>query len=763
MARDIPLRKSLLARLLAVSVVVSIGSIAATTWLAAQTTSGALRQEQGQVLADDARIYDKLLEVGAGAPEWRGADEAVHELARTTGRRIALTTQDRKVIADSADPPKRSPASGRAGAEDNSAASDGASADSGAGKGGSGKGSDSGKGGSRKASGDGDGGFDKGSGSGEDTSGKGSGDSDSDSDSDRDRDRDGDTGSGSGSGKGSGSRSDGPRKGVDSGSGKGSGPGQDARGNQSHAPLPPTASAVLDPLSVDKTLAPDRGEEDAAADRIDPRAVGPFGLPEKERGWLKQAADRSVSCLAELGLAAEAVVGPTGRPFVRVDSDPAGLLQTQCRPPLLDVLTATEQKALDKLNSLTDACMKRRGLAPVTVTLDPTGRSGPRAIGPAVPVPPSTEPVPGGTPTGPGSLRPAPTEQPDTTAAGAATASCVDTARREQLGPYVSSPALLFITSSDGTRSAPAFSLSRANTIRLAGLAAAVLAVTVAITALAATRLTRPLRALTTATRRMKAGEAAGPVPARATRSAGEISQLADAFYDMAAHRKALEEQRKAMVSDVAHELRTPLSNIRGWLEAAEDGVVDTDPELVTSLLEEALLLQHIVDDLQDLAAADAGTLRLHREPVRAAEIADQVAAAHQARADAAGVRLRATAFGDPWVTADPLRLRQAIGNLVSNAVRHTPEGGSVRVSCRTTPDAVLIEVADTGTGIDPDDLPHVFDRFWRADKSRTRATGGSGLGLSIVRKLVEAHEGTVTAESVPGKGSLFTVRLPVA
>ncbi len=146
---------------------------------------------------------------------------------------------------------------------------------------------------------------------------------------------------------------------------------------------------------------------------------------------------------------------------------------------------------------------------------------------------------------------------------------------------------------------------------------------------------------------------------------------------------------------------------------------------------------------------------------MRAADIAEQVAAAHQARADAAGVRLRATALGDPRLTADPLRLRQAVGNLVSNAVRHTPEGGSVRITCRATSDAVLIEVADTGTGIDPADLPHVFDRFWRADKSRTRATGGSGLGLSIVRKLVEAHDGTVTADSVPGKGSQFTVRLP--
>ncbi|MEU7578753.1 ATP-binding protein [Streptomyces sp. NPDC041068] len=629
-----PLRKSLLARLLAVSVLVSVGSIAATAWLAAQTTSGALKQEQGQVLADDARIYDKLLGVGASAPQWRDADEAVRELSRSTGRRIALTTQDRKVIADSA---------------------------------------------SRRTS------------------------------------------------------------------------------------LPPTASAVLDPLSVDTTLAPGRADEGTAADRIDPRAVGPYRLTKQERRVLKEAADRSAACLTELGMSPEVVLGTGGRPFVQLDYHSGEFMDSRCRMNLLDVPTASEQKALDKLNSLADACMKRRGLAPVRVSLDLTARSGPKPIGAAptsVPVAPR-EPPPGDAAT-----VPSPTPSYPEPAAGeptdAAVTSCVDTARREQLGPYVSSPALLFITSSDGTRSTPGFSLSRDNTVRLAGLAAAVLAVTVAVTALAATRLTRPLRALTTATRRMKAGEAGDPVPASATRSAGEISQLAAAFNDMAAHRKALEEQRKAMVSDVAHELRTPLSNIRGWLEAAEDGVVDTDPELVTSLLEEALLLQHIVDDLQDLAAADAGTLRLRREPVRAADIAEQVAAAHQARADVAGVKLRATAFGDPWVTADPLRLRQAIGNLVSNAIRHTPEGGNVRISCRAVDDAVLIEVADTGTGIAPEDLPHVFDRFWRADKSRTRATGGSGLGLSIVRKLVEAHDGTVAAESVVGKGSMFTVRLPV-
>ncbi|MEU5774920.1 HAMP domain-containing sensor histidine kinase [Streptomyces venezuelae] len=722
MARDVPLRKSLLARLLAVSVLVSIGSIAATAWLAAQTTSGALRQEQGQVLADDARIYDKLLGVGATSPEWRGADAAVRELSRQTGRRIALTTQERKVIADSAAPPKR-----------------GGAAKGGADTGGAGKG-----------------GADK------DGANKG-GDSGSPTPSSKDDDA-----------------------GHDAKGGAKENPKDTPQDNPKDSPearLPPTASAVLDPLSVDSALTPGRsGEEavevgDTSADRIDPRAVGPYRLTRAERTRLKDAADRRAACLVDLGMTPQVVVGPGGRPTVRIDHDPGEFLQSQCRTPPLEMPTETEQKALKKLNALTGACLKRQGLDPVPVGLDLEGRGGPKPVAASVPSVPSMTaaernvPQLPDAPDGPdGGVRPdgEPTAiRPSAGAVGpesttAATASCVDTARREQLGPYVSSPALLFITSSDGTRSAPAFSLSRANTIRLAGLAAAVLAVTIAVTALAATRLTRPLRALTTATRRMKTGESSEPVPARATRSAGEISQLAAAFNDMAAHRKALEEQRKAMVSDVAHELRTPLSNIRGWLEAAEDGVVDTDPELVTSLLEEALLLQHIVDDLQDLAAADAGTLRLHREPVRAAEIADQVAAAHQARADGAGVRLRATAFGDPWVTADPLRLRQAIGNLVSNAVRHTPEGGSVRISCRTTPEAVLIEVADTGTGIASADLPHVFDRFWRADKSRTRATGGSGLGLSIVRKLVEAHDGAVSAQSVPGKGSLFTVRLPV-
>ncbi|WP_063760857.1 sensor histidine kinase [Streptomyces aureocirculatus] len=706
-------------------------SIAATAWLAAQTTSGAIRQEQGQVLADDARIYDKLLDLAATRPSWRGADRTVRDLAAETGRRIALTTQDRKVIADSAGPaPKhdaRLPARASAvvdplAVDSTLAAASSRTARSGAG--------------------------------GSGTGGSGTG------------------GSGTEGGLGTGTGSD-------------------------------------------------------AVDRIDPRAVGPFRLTASERKDLRQITDKAVGCLRERGVDAKAVEGPNGRPYITSpDDSEVKFTEYGCGPGYVGGLTPTERKALDKVNKLADACMRRKGTEPVKLGLTVSRDGAPRLyqayVPPGAPQLVPTPALDGGegtdvsVPDGPSrpSTKPgearkeeaakeeaakeeaakdevvkkeeaareeaakddgtysrrldegarseeAVRQQEQVDAAQALAANCVDSARREQLGPYVSSPALLFITSPDGSRpSESGFQLSGANTTRLVGLAAAVLAVTVAATAFAATRLTRPLRALTMATQRMKTGEATEPVPAR---SAGEISQLAAAFNDMAAHRRALEEQRKAMVSDVAHELRTPLSNIRGWLEAAEDGVVATDPELVTSLLEEALLLQHIVNDLQDLAAADAGTLRLHREPMCAVDLAEQVVAAHQARADAAGVRLTAVAEGDPWLTADPLRLRQAIGNLVSNAIRHTPEGGEVTVLCRPVDgSSVVIEVADTGTGIAAEDLPHVFDRFWRADKSRTRATGGSGLGLAIVRNLVQAHGGTVQAHSTLGKGTTFTVTLPV-
>ncbi|MFD3876966.1 sensor histidine kinase [Streptomyces microflavus] len=628
----VPLRRSLLGRLLGVSALVAACSVAATAWLAVQTTSGAIKQEQGQNLTADARIYDTLLGYAARHPTWDGVDATVRELAEQSGRRVALTTQGRQPLADSATataPPA----------------------------------------------------------------------------------------------------------------------------------LPPEASAVVDPLSVDTVLAARSTEaQGTAADRIDPRAVGPFLLPAAERAALRRTADRNAVCLNRAGIASDVVVGPSGRPRVQmVGNDPERALYTKCELSDLDAPTRTERKALDALNGLADACLKRQGREGVRLN---------RGLywGKEIAV---TEPRQ--LPSDVREARPVPAVEPPREFTGEddrAIASCVGTARSEQLSSYVASPALLFI-GDEGGATVPGFDLSPANTAKIAGAAALVLALTVGASVLAGARLVRPLHALTGAAQRMRDGEEHASVPVRGD---DEIGRLAAAFNDMSAHRARLEEQRKAMVSDVAHELRTPLSNIRGWLEAAQDGLADPDPAFVDSLLEEAVQLQHIIDDLQDLAAADAGVLRLHPEPVPVEELLGQVAAAHQARAETAGVTLTVVAGAAPVLHADPVRLRQAVGNLVSNAVRHTPAGGKVTLRAYREgpgsgpgPEVVVIEVADTGTGIPAADLPYVFDRFWRAEKSRSRRTGGSGLGLAIVRKLAEAHGGTAGATSTEGQGSAFTLRLPAA
>ncbi|MFD7744460.1 sensor histidine kinase [Streptomyces sp. NPDC059698] len=632
------MRRSLLGRLLAVSALVAACSVAATAWIAVQTTSGAIKQEQGQNLTADARIYDTLLEYAARNPTWDGVGATVRELARESGRRVALTTQSRQPLADSAT-------------------------------------------------------------------------------------------------------------------------GADAPA------LPPQASAVVDPLSVDTVLAT-RGADgrSAAADRIDPRAVGPFRLSAADSAALRRKADDQVECLNRAGIASDVVVGASGRPRVQVvGNDPERALGARCDLADLDTPTRSERKALDALTELADACLERQGREGVRLNNDlswgdPVPVAVPDASGPVVPRP-APAPAPGDAPP----QEPGPSvEGPERTGENdRAIASCVGTARSEQLSSYVASPALLFI-GDEGGATLPGFDLSPANTARIAGAAALVLALTVGASVFAGARLVRPLHALTGAAQRMRDGEEPASVPVTGD---DEVARLAAAFNDMSAHRARLEEQRKAMVSDVAHELRTPLSNIRGWLEAAQDGLADPDPAFVSSLLEEAVLLQHIIDDLQDLAEADAGALRLHPEAVEVPELLGQVAAAHQARAEKAGVTLVVTAAAPgPELCADPVRLRQAVGNLVSNAVRHTPEGGRVTLRadvCDEGGGTVLVEVADTGSGIPAADLPHVFDRFWRAEKSRSRRTGGSGLGLAIVRKLVEAHGGTVGAVSTEGAGSTFVLRLP--
>ncbi|MFE9452870.1 sensor histidine kinase [Streptomyces sp. NPDC006739] len=603
MKRRIPLRKRLLVRLLFVSALIAVCSVAATAWLAVTTTTSALKEEQGQDLAADNTILAQLSGYAATHSDWTGARRTVEALAARTGRRIALTTADRTILADSA-----------------------------------------------------------------------------------------------------------------------------ARGT----PLPPSPAATVDPLRTDTSTEPG-----AQLSGVDPRVVGPFRLTAAERARLAGEARVRRRCFERAGLEATIETMPSGRPVVRVPDGASGSPRASpCEDGRLNTPTATERLALGVLTKLARPCLKRAGVdlnGPLFLTYDPSGKD----------------------PFGGGYLL-ARDLKPGGTTVDRAARNCLQGARRTQLAPYVAPVAELFL--GIGDRNTPRFDMSPANKGKVVGAAGLVLAVTVAVTAVVAVRLVRPLRALTEAAQQPPELHVRVPVTTR-----DETGILAEAFNDLTERRERLEAQRKAMVSDIAHELRSPLTNIRGWLEVTRDGLVDPDPALLSSLHEEAVLLQRVIDDLQDLAAADAGTLRLHREPVRAGDLLDQVAAAHRVAAGTAGVTLRTDADAGAWLDADPVRMRQALGNLVSNALRHTPADGTVTLTARREGEEIVCTVADTGTGIAPEDLPHVFDRFWRAEKSRSRRTGGSGLGLSIVRHLVAAHDGTAGAASEPGAGAVFTLRLPGA
>ena len=273
-------------------------------------------------------------------------------------------------------------------------------------------------------------------------------------------------------------------------------------------------------------------------------------------------------------------------------------------------------------------------------------------------------------------------------------------------------------------------------------------------------RIVGPVEALTGAARRMGAGDWSARVPVQ---SRDEIGDLGQAFNAMAESLARNETLRRQLVSDVAHELRTPLTNLHAQLEAIEDGLVPANAESLRSLHEETLLLARLVEDLQDLSLAEAGQLRLRRAPVPPREVLDNAAAAFRPQAEEHRIALHVEAADAPDVNADRGRLLQVLRNLVANAVTHTPDGGTVTLAAREEDDAVRFDVRDTGEGIPAEHLPHVFDRFYRADASRARATGGAGLGLAIVKHLVEAHGGTVAAASEPGRGTVISFTIPRA
>jgi two-component system OmpR family sensor kinase len=278
--------------------------------------------------------------------------------------------------------------------------------------------------------------------------------------------------------------------------------------------------------------------------------------------------------------------------------------------------------------------------------------------------------------------------------------------------------------------------------------------------------LTAPLARLTAAAHRIAGGDLSQRVPQTGS---AEMAALGQAFNQMAADLEKVEELRRNMVADVAHELRTPLSVLQGNLRAILDGVYPLEQAEIAALYDETRLLSRLVDDLHELAQAEAGQLHLDLRPTDLVEVVQTTVANFAVAAEAKGVKLTADWADETAnlpVLADPDRLAQIMRNLLSNALRHTPEGGQITVSAtvwRTTPPAVRIVVADTGEGIPPDDLPHVFDRFWRADRSRARETAGSGLGLAIAKHLVQAHGGEMGVESEVGRGSRFWFTLPVA
>jgi len=289
----------------------------------------------------------------------------------------------------------------------------------------------------------------------------------------------------------------------------------------------------------------------------------------------------------------------------------------------------------------------------------------------------------------------------------------------------------------------------------IAGLAAVLVTLGLSV------RILRPIERLTVAAQRMEKGDLAVRVPVE---SGDEIGHLAHAFNAMASSLAQQEQLRRNMVGDVAHELRTPLTNLRGYLEAARDGLVNPDSALVANLYEETMLLSRLVADLQELAQAEAGQLALVRQPAMLPPIIRQAAAMLQPQVETKGLALDIELpDGLPLVHVDAGRIGQILRNLLNNAVAHTPAGGRIAIRAAVAGQHVAVSVSDTGTGISPDDLPHVFDRFYRADRSRARQTGGAGLGLAIARHLASAHGGAISVESELGQGTTFTFTVPIA
>jgi signal transduction histidine kinase len=271
-------------------------------------------------------------------------------------------------------------------------------------------------------------------------------------------------------------------------------------------------------------------------------------------------------------------------------------------------------------------------------------------------------------------------------------------------------------------------------------------------------RLVRPLAEVIAAARLVSAGNLAARVK---TRGPSDLRVLSDSFNQMAESLERNDREQRELLAIIAHELRTPLSVLRGRLEGIVDGIYPADDAHIAGALEETYLLGRLVEDLRLLALAEARQLHFDRKPVDLGDLAGRAVELFEAEAGEKQIHLKLSAeSGLPLVDADPQRMEQAIGNLIGNALRYIPMGGQVEVSVRQVAGQIEVSVSDNGPGVASDDLPQIFDRFWRSDSARTRESGGSGLGLAIAKELIEAQGGQITARNLPEGGLQVVISL---
>ncbi|HEY66156.1 MAG TPA: cell wall metabolism sensor histidine kinase WalK [Caldilineae bacterium] len=292
--------------------------------------------------------------------------------------------------------------------------------------------------------------------------------------------------------------------------------------------------------------------------------------------------------------------------------------------------------------------------------------------------------------------------------------------------------------------------------------AGAAIVAAVIVSTFTARRIVAPVRAMMEASQRIAAGDYRERV--RVT-SEDELGTLAQAFNRMAETLERTEQRRLELIGNVAHELRTPLSSIKSIMEGLIDGVLPPEPATFLDVQREVARLQRLVQDLEELSRAEAGQIALHRQYVSLADLIRSAAARLEPQFEDKSVNLHLVLPEDlPKVWVDPSRVTQVLLNLMGNALQYTSPGGTVWVRARVQEDEAVVEVQDTGIGISPEHLPHIFERFYRVDKSRSRAGGGSGIGLTIAKHLVKAHDGRIWAESLgPGQGSTFTFTIPLS